>query len=251
LSEKIDQEVAQEMIRQRDESKEIASIIRVIVNDMASARSVRFTTLPDELMKMSILSYIGYYKGNYDSMIASGMKPEELNPLNKIIHEATHKHFRDMYNQCIADLGGANNGNQNAQKDNTDYLEGKNLNNLSLAATMNSLEGVSVEYSNEKGFLIGRASEHFKIQVSVHEDAISLFSYFDEPYDDDEKAAIDCARYNSATVFSKAHIVNYDDYQIHFTYTYPHSGKVCIKDLYNVILKFIDEDRNSTVEFNQ
>jgi len=230
-------EQAKEIVRQQDEAVKIGRTIRTVLGDMCRSRGVNYSIASGELMAHSLSMLRLFHKNVYDGIIKNG-EGDGIDDFDSIFSRLA------LHEYLLA-------GEKISKKENNTpsifgVLSEQDLTNENLAQCLFLTKGVAVESVSKNSFSAGREGDFFKIQISVHDDVISFFTYFDEPYSDNEKAAMDCARYNSKTNYSKAHIVNIDDYQIHFTYIYPHSGKIFVNDIVRVLLAFIDENRKET-----
>jgi hypothetical protein len=229
LSDVTEQE--KELGRQLDEAIKIGRTLRTIATDMCRSRSVSFDFASTEIMTHALSMSKNFHKNIHQDLIREHGESSVINFDNVfskvVINKLTSSGEKISENKTNPAIFGV--------------LSGDNLSNENLAQAFFSLKGFSIESVTEKGFSVGKEGEFFKIRVYVQRDIISFFDYHDEPNNDIEENALACARYNSQTSFSKAQIVNVEDFQIHFNYIFPHNGAVFIKDIERVVIEFIDE----------
>ncbi|MFT6909387.1 MAG: hypothetical protein ACJAS1_006104 [Oleiphilaceae bacterium] len=229
MSELNEQEI--ELSRQLDEAKKIGSMLRTLAVDMCHSRRVNYDFTSNELITNALLMSKSYHSNVHQDMVkqhgGQGIRDFESVfsdiAIKKIISSG-HRLSPDSNNPATFGV-----------------LVGDKLSNENLAQSLFFLKNFSIESVTEKGFYIGREGEFYKIRVSVYQDGISFFDYQDEPDNDLESISLACARYNSKTKFSKAHVVNSDGFQTHFNYLFPHSGSVFVNDVSNIINEFITE----------
>lgn len=226
-------ELAKEMLRQRNEAKKIGRLVRTIISDMCRARQVNYNIASDELMAHA-LSMSRIFTRNSHNAIVEELGIEEVSDFSDVFSRVSISQFLDA-GERIAD------DDSSGIPSVFDILKGDKLNNMNLAKCLFFKKGISIESQSDTGFLAGREGIYFKIEVSVRENGIVLFTYFDEEYGDINNATMDCARYNSQTRLSKAHLYDIDKFQIHFSYIYPHSGIVNVTDVLELIFEFVDE----------
>jgi hypothetical protein len=231
------EEAAKELVRQLEEARKIGRLIRTVITDMCRSRNVSNMTMSRELTAHSLSMLRSFHKDVYDSVIEEHGTDGYL-PFEDSFPKIAMKHFLDTGDKIKKD---------DSPPSNFDILSGDHLTNINLAKCLLLKEEVSIDSQSETGFSASQAGDYFEIRVSVYKDIISFFYYIDEPWDSIEDAAMDCARYNSNTNIVKAHIVKEDNPQIHFTYIYPHNGSVNVTDIKNIILRFIEEDKKTTV----
>lgn len=230
MSDVTEQEI--ESGRQLDEAVKIGETLRTIATDMIRSRRVNIEFASNELMTQAISMSKNFHKHLHQDLIREH-------------GEGSVRKFDDLFSDIVIKkliYSGEKLSENKANPAIFGILSGDNLSNEKLAQALFSLKGFFIEFVTEKGFFVGKEGEFFKIRVSVHGDVISFFTYHDEPNNDIEENALACARYNSQTNFSKAQIVNVDDFQIHFNYILPHNGAVFIKDIERVVIAFIDEN---------
>ncbi len=221
----------EELKRQQKEAVEIGKVIGIIARDMSRARNVNIDFTSNELIAHALLMSKNLHKQLHEDLIQEHGS-----------HGITE--FETVFSNLALKklIGGGKKVSKNKVNPSIfDILSNDSLTNQDLAQSLYSAGGLSIENVSERGFFVGREGEFFKITVAVHKDAISLFTYHDEPNMDIEENAVACARYNDKTNYSKAQIVTADEFQIHFNYIYPHSGKVFVTDIKRLISEFIDE----------
>lgn len=224
-------EQEKELGRQLDEATKIGRTLRTIATDMCRSRRVSFDFASTEIMTHALSMSKNFHNNIHQDLIREH-------------GESSVNNFDDVFSKVVINkltTSGEKISENKANPAIFGILSGDNLTNKNLAQAFFSLKGFSIESVTEKGFSVGKEGEFFKIRVSVHQDVISFFDYHDEPNNDIEENALACARYNSQTSFSKAQIVNIEDFQIHFNYIFPHNGAVFIKDIERVVIEFIDE----------
>ena len=224
-------EQEKEIVRQLSEATKIGNTLRVIANDMCRSRHVSVDFASTELMTHAISMLKGFHSNIHKELIKD-------TGVNGIL--GFDSVFSKVALEKLIDSGKKLSENK-ANPVTFGILSGNSLSNRNIAQSLFSLELFSIESVTDKGFSVGKVGQFFKIDVSLHPDVISFFTYHDEPNDNIEENALACARYNSQTNFSKAQIVNSGDFQIHFNYIFPHSGSVFIKDIEKIIIEFIDE----------
>ena len=224
-------EQEKELGRQLDEATKIGRTLRTIATDMCRSRRVSFDFASSEIMTHALSMSKNFHNNIHQDLIREHGESSVIN-------------FDDAFSKVVIKkltTSGEKISENKANPAIFGILSGDNLTNKNLAQAFFSLKGFSIESVTEKGFSVGKEGDFFKIRVSVQRDIISFFDYHDEPNNDIEENALACARYNSQTSFSKAQIVNIEDFQIHFNYIFPHNGAVFIKDIERVVIEFIDE----------
>lgn len=224
-------EQEKELGRQLDEATKIGRTLRTIATDMCRSRRVSFDFASTEIMTHALSMSKNFHNNIHQDLIREHGESSVIN-------------FDDVFSKVVINkltTSGEKISENKANPAIFGILSGDNLSNENLAQAFFSLKGFSIESVTEKGFSVGKEGDFFKIRVSVQRDIISFFDYHDEPSNDIEENALACARYNSQTSFSKAQIVNVEDFQIHFNYIFPHNGAVFIKDIERVVIEFIDE----------
>lgn len=224
-------EQEKELGRQLDEATKIGRTLRTIATDMCRSRRVSFDFASSEIMTHALSMSKNFHNNIHQDLIREHGESSVIN-------------FDDAFSKVVIKkltTSGEKISENKANPAIFGILSGDNLSNENLAQAFFSLKGFSIESVTEKGFSVGKEGDFFKIRVSVQRDIISFFDYHDEPNNDIEENALACARYNSQTSFSKAQIVNVEDFQIHFNYIFPHNGAVFIKDIERVVIEFIDE----------
>lgn len=224
-------EQEKELGRQLDEATKIGRTLRTIATDMCRSRRVSFDFASTEIMTHALSMSKNFHNNIHQDLIREHGESSVIN-------------FDDVFSKVVINkltTSGEKISENKANPAIFGILSGDNLSNENLAQAFFSLKGFSIESVTEKGFSVGKEGDFFKIRVSVQRDIISFFDYHDEPNNDIEENALACARYNSQTSFSKAKIVNVEDFQIHFNYIFPHNGAVFIKDIERVVIEFIDE----------
>ncbi len=219
-----------EISRQLDEAKKIGSMLRTLAVDMCHSRRVNYDFASNELITNALFMSKKYHNNIHQEMIKQH-GPQGFRDFESV--------FSGIAIQKITSSGQRmSDGNNPAT---FGLLTGDNLSNEHLAQSLSLLKIYSIESVTDKGFYIGREGEFYKIRMSVCQDNISFFDYQDEPEHDLDSISLACARYNSKSQYSKAHIVNADGFQTHFEYLLPHSGSVFVNDVSNVINAFINE----------
>jgi hypothetical protein len=234
LSDVTEQE--KELGRQLGEATKIGRTLRTIATDMCHSRRVNFDFASTEIITHALSMSKNFHNNIHQDLIREHGESSVIN-------------FDDVFSKVVLNkltTSGEKISENKANPAIFGILSGDNLSNENLAQAFFSLKGFSIESVTEKGFSVGKEGEFFKIRVSVQRDIISFFDYHDEPNNDIEENALACARYNSQTRFSKAQIVNVEDFQIHFNYIFPHNGAVFIKDIERVVIEFIDEQLKYT-----
>ncbi|TKF68189.1 hypothetical protein FCV55_14340 [Vibrio sp. F13] len=228
MSQLSEQEI--ELSRQLDEAKKIGSMLRTLAVDMCHSRRVNYDFASNELITNAFLMSKKYHNNVHQDMIKQH-GPQGFRDFESVFCDIAIK-------KIIASGQRLSDGNNPST---FGILTGDDLSNENLAQSLFLLKNYSIESVTDKGFYIGREGEFYKIRVSVYQDFISFFDYQDEPDQDLDSISLACARYNSKSKYSKAHVVNSDGFQTHFEYLLPHSGSVFVKDISNVINAFINE----------
>lgn len=230
-------ERAKELIRQRDEAVEIGRLTRTLINDMCRARQVSYSFASTEVIAHGLSMMHLFHKNVHQGMIEEH-GPDGIKDFDSLISGVALKEFLSS-------------GRRLAEGESNPAIFGilseEELTNKNLAHSLFLKGGLSIESVSDNGFLAGKEGEYFKIQVAVHDDAISFFTYHDEPNQSIEDNSLACAKFNAKTNFCKAQIVNMDDFQIHFNYIFPHSGSVFVTDIHKILIDFIGEH----VEFSR
>lgn len=224
-------EQEKELRRQLDEATKIGRTLRTIATDMCRSRRVSFDFASTEIMTHALSMSKNFHNNIHQDLIRGHGESSVIN-------------FDDVFSKVVINkltTSGEKISENKANPAIFGILSGDNLSNENLARAFFSLKGFSIESVSEKGFSVGKEGEFFKIRVSVQRDVISFFDHHDEPNNNIEENVLACARYNSQSSFSKAQIVNVEDFQIHFNYIFPHNGTVFIKDIERVVIEFIDE----------
>jgi len=223
-------EARKEMMHQKDEAKKIGRVIRTIISDMCRSRGVDYNFASDELMTHALAMSKVFYKDQH-RWIVEQQGSENIAEFPEVFSKVSQFQFLNA---------GEKIGDEKNLPSVFDILSGDTLNNINLAKCLFMKKGICIESPSETDFLAGIEGTPYKIQISVYDDAILFFTWLDVFYDNDAGVAMDCARYNSHTLFSKAH-VHEEKTQIHFLYAYPHQGTINVEDIARVVLKFMDE----------
>ena len=224
------EEINQNIQRQKHESLKIGKTIRAMLDDMCVARNVSDIFLSPEIIAHALDMVFECHKRFHETDIKDKGVEKTMELEDRLSAAA-------MNNLLQA---GAKMKNSDSPAATFGILSGSLINNENLADSLYLNRVFSICERSDKGFVVNFIDKRPAVEITVRKKVI-LLSVVDHSWDNIEDAAVKCAWFNTKSTYVKAQLMDEPEKKIRFLNVYSYANLIKVSEIKALVIRIVEE----------